>query len=67
MVRDAVTVEAVRTPAGTRNGGLSGVQPADLSAGLLKALAERSGIAPALVDDVSWGCVGAEGTSTQRL
>jgi acetyl-CoA acyltransferase len=57
-VRDAVIVEAVRTPVGKRNGGLSGVQPADLSAGVLRALAQRSGIDPALVDDVIWGCVG---------
>lgn len=56
-VRDAVIVEAVRTPVGKRNGGLSGVHPVDLSAHVLEALAERSGIDPALVDDVVWGCV----------
>ncbi|GGM75146.1 acetyl-CoA acyltransferase [Dactylosporangium sucinum] len=42
---------------GKRNGGLSGVHPVDLSAHVLDALAERSGIDPALVDDVVWGCV----------
>jgi len=57
-VADAVIVEAVRTPVGKRNGVLSGVQPADLSASILRALAQRSGIDPALVDDVIWGCVG---------
>ena len=57
-MRDAVIVEAVRTPVGKRNGGLCVVQPADLSAGVLRALADRSGIDPALVDDVIWGCVG---------
>ncbi|MFB9185044.1 thiolase family protein [Dactylosporangium sucinum] len=56
-MRDAVIVEAVRTPVGKRNGGLSGVHPVDLSAHVLDALAERSGIDPALVDDVVWGCV----------
>ncbi|MET7397007.1 thiolase family protein [Dactylosporangium sp. NPDC005572] len=56
-MRDAVIVEAVRTPVGKRNGGLSGVHPVDLSAHVLEALAERSGIDPALVDDVVWGCV----------
>ena len=60
-MRDAVIVEAVRTPVGKRNGGLSGVQPADLSAHVLKAVAERSGIDPALVEDVIWGCVGQVG------
>jgi acetyl-CoA acyltransferase len=56
-MRDAVIVEAVRTPVGKRNGGLSEVQPADLSAHVLKALAERSGIDPVVVEDVVWGCV----------
>jgi acetyl-CoA acyltransferase len=60
-MRDAVIVEAVRTPVGKRNGGLSGVHPVDLSGVVLKALAERSGIDPALVDDVVWGCVGQVG------
>ena len=60
-MRDAVIVEAVRTPVGKRNGGLSGVHPANLSAHVLQALAERSGIDPALVDDVIWGCVSQVG------
>jgi acetyl-CoA acyltransferase len=60
-MRDAVIVQAVRTPVGKRKGGLSGVQPADLSAHVLKALAERSGIDPVVVDDVVWGCVGQVG------
>jgi acetyl-CoA acyltransferase len=63
-MRDAVIVEAVRTPVGKRNGGLSGVHPADLSAHVLRALAERSGIDPVLVDDVVWGCVGQVGEQT---
>jgi acetyl-CoA acyltransferase len=60
-MRDAVIVQAVRTPVGKRNGGLSEVQPADLSAHVLKAVAERSGIDPAVVEDVIWGCVGQVG------
>jgi acetyl-CoA acyltransferase len=54
--RDAVIVEAVRTPVGKRNGGLAPVHPVDLSAHVLRALVERSGVDPALVDDVVWGC-----------
>jgi acetyl-CoA acyltransferase len=54
---EAVIVEAVRSPVGKRNGGLSGVHPADLSAQVLNALVERAGIDPGLVDDVIWGCV----------
>ena len=61
---DAVIVAAVRTPVGKRNGGLSGVHPVDLSAHVLNALAERAGVAPELVDDVIWGCVGQVGEQT---
>ncbi|MDV8071073.1 thiolase family protein [Rhodococcus sp. IEGM 1366] len=53
----AVIVEAVRTPVGRRNGGLSSVHPADLSAVVLNALVERAGIDPSIVEDVIWGCV----------
>jgi acetyl-CoA acyltransferase len=66
-MRDAVIVEAVRTPVGKRNGGLSGVHPVDLSAHVLGALAERSGLDPALVDDVVWGCVGQAGEQTADI
>ena len=63
-MRDAVIVAAVRTPVGKRNGTLSGVHPVDLSAHVLRALAERSGIDPAAVDDVIWGCVSQCGEQT---
>jgi acetyl-CoA acyltransferase len=61
---DAVIVAAVRTPVGKRNGGLSGVNPVDLSAHVLNALAERSGVNPEVVDDVIWGCVSQVGEQT---
>ncbi|GAC1644602.1 MAG: thiolase family protein [Mycobacterium sp.] len=54
---EAVIVEAVRSPIGKRNGGLSGVHPGELSAQVLNGLAERAGIDPGIVDDVIWGCV----------
>ncbi len=63
-MRDAVIVEAVRTPTGKRNGGLAGIHSADLSAHVLRALAERTGIDPAVVDDVIWGCVMQIGEQT---
>ncbi|CAI7974743.1 MULTISPECIES: thiolase family protein [unclassified Parafrankia] len=63
-MRDAVIVEALRTPTGKRNGSLSGVHPTDLSAHVLASLAERAGVDPALVDDVVWGCVGQVGEQT---
>ncbi|MEE3849386.1 acetyl-CoA C-acyltransferase [Gordonia sp. LSe1-13] len=56
-MRDAVIVDAVRSPIGRRRGALSGIHPADLSAHVLEALAERTGIEPQVVDDVVWGCV----------
>jgi acetyl-CoA acyltransferase len=63
-MRDAVIVEAVRTPVGKRNGGLSGIHSADLSAHVLEALVARTGIDPVLVDDVIWGCVMQVGEQT---
>jgi acetyl-CoA C-acetyltransferase len=56
-VPEAYLVEAVRTPVTRRGGGLSTVHPADLGAHVLTALVERSGIDPAAVDDVVFGCV----------
>ncbi len=54
---EAVIVEAVRSAVGKRNGALSGIHPAELSAQVLNGLVERAGVDPALVDDVIWGCV----------
>jgi len=63
-MRDAVIVDAVRTPVGKRNGGLSGIHSADLSAHVLRALVERTGLDPVVVDDVIWGCVTQIGEQT---
>ena len=54
---EPVIVGAVRTPVGRRNGGLAGVHAVDLGAVALRALVERSGVDPMLVDDVIMGCV----------
>lgn len=56
-MRDAVIVDAVRTPIGKRNGALADIHPAVISATVLQALAERNSFDPASVDDVIWGCV----------
>jgi acetyl-CoA acyltransferase len=61
VTRDAVIVDAVRTPVGKRGGGLAGTHPVDLSAHVLGALADRTGLDPALVDDIVWGCVSQTG------
>ena len=70
--RDAVIVGAVRTPVGVGKpgkGALSGVHPGDLSALVLGELVRRTGVDPALVDDVIWGCVsqvGEQGVNIAR-
>jgi acetyl-CoA acyltransferase len=66
-MRDAVIVDAVRTPVGKRKGALSGVHPAALSALVLTALAERNSLDPAMVDDVVWGCVAQAGEQTMDI
>ena len=66
-MREAVIVEAVRTPVGKRNGGLSEMHAADLSAVVLNALADRTGLDPATVDDVVWGCVSQVGDQSSNI
>ncbi len=60
-MRDAVIVDAVRTPGGKRNGKLRGWHAADLGAQALGALATRNDLDPALVEDVIMGCVSEVG------
>jgi acetyl-CoA C-acetyltransferase len=54
---EAFLVEAVRTPAGRRGGGLAGAHPADLGGHVIRALLDRAGVDPLTVDDVVFGCV----------
>jgi acetyl-CoA C-acetyltransferase len=54
---EAYIIDAVRTPVGKRGGGLSQVHPADLGGHVLRALVERSGLDPLVVEDVVFGCV----------
>ncbi len=60
-MREAVIVEALRTPVGRRNGRLKDWHPVDLLAHTLVALVDRAGIAPDLVEDVIAGCVSQVG------
>jgi acetyl-CoA C-acetyltransferase len=60
-VAEAFLVDAVRTPAGRRSGGLAGVHPADLGAHVIAALLARTGVDPLAVDDVVFGCVDTVG------
>jgi acetyl-CoA C-acetyltransferase len=58
---DAYIVGAVRTPIGTRKGGLAAVHPADLGARVLTELVHRTDVDPTAIDDVIMGCVNAMG------
>jgi acetyl-CoA acetyltransferase family protein len=55
-MKEVVIVDAVRSPIGRHNGALSSVRPDDLLADVLKALIQRTNVAPALIDDVYAGC-----------
>ncbi|MCA2207096.1 thiolase family protein [Nocardia rosealba] len=65
----AVIVDVVRTPSGRgkQGGGLSSVHPATLLAGVLAELVARTGIDPALVDDVIGGCVTQSGEQANNI
>jgi acetyl-CoA C-acetyltransferase len=54
---EAYIVDAVRTPVGKRGGGLADAHPADLGAHVIRGLMERTGVDPAAVDDVIFGCL----------
>jgi acetyl-CoA C-acetyltransferase len=66
-MRDVVVVEAVRSPFGKRNGGLSGMHSIDLLGRVQRAAVERSGIDPAAVGQVVGGCVGQVGMQTMNV
>ena len=63
-MNDAVIVAARRTPTGKREGMLSGIHPADLSALVIEDIISTTGIDPSLIDDVIWGCVTQAGEQT---
>ncbi|MGD9621383.1 MAG: acetyl-CoA C-acyltransferase [Mycolicibacterium sp.] len=66
-MRETVIAGAVRTPIGKRNGVLSDQHAVDLSAVVLNELVERTGVAPAIVDDVVWGCVSQVGDQSSNI
>jgi acetyl-CoA acyltransferase len=66
-MRDAVIVDAVRTPGGKRGGKLKDWHPVDLAAEVLGALAERNSLDTELVDDVIMGCVMQTGEQANNV
>ena len=67
MTREAVIVEAVRSPLGKRNGKLKDWHPVDLLATVLNETIDRSGIDAAIVDDVICGCVSQVGDQSLNV
>lgn len=66
-LREAWIVEAVRTPVGRYGGALAGVRPDDLAAAVLEAVVARSGIDPAIIDDVILGCANQAGEDNRNI
>ncbi len=66
-VREAWIVEAVRTPIGRYGGALAGVRPDDLAALVLRAVVDRAGLDPALVEDVILGCANQAGEDNRNV
>jgi acetyl-CoA C-acetyltransferase len=64
---EAYIVDAIRTPTGKKKGSLAGWHPADLGAIPITAIIERTGVDPAAVDDVIWGCVDAIGPQAGNM
>ena len=66
-MREAVIVEAVRTPIGRRNGKLKDFHPVVLGSLVLREVVRRAGIEPQQVDDVVFGCVGQAGEQSLNI
>src|SRR6266568_2490343 len=66
-IREAVIVEAVRTPIGKRNGSLKDIHPVDLLADVLKEAVNRAGVDPELIEDNITGCVSQVGEQTFNI
>jgi 3-oxoadipyl-CoA thiolase len=66
-LREAWIVEAVRTPIGRYGGALSSVRPDDLAAAVVRAVVDRSGIDPSLVEDVILGCANQAGEDNRNV
>ncbi|MBA2381218.1 MAG: acetyl-CoA C-acyltransferase [Chloroflexi bacterium] len=66
-LRDAWVVQAVRTPIGRYGGALASVRPDDLAAATIRAVVERSGIDPTVIEDVILGCANQAGEDNRDV
>ncbi len=67
QLRDAWIIEAVRTPIGRYGGALAGIRPDDLAALVIRAVVDRSGIDPSLIEDVILGCANQAGEDNRDV
>jgi 3-oxoadipyl-CoA thiolase len=65
--RDAVIVDALRTPVGRYGGALAEVRPDDLAALVVREIVQRSGIAPGEIEDVVFGCTNQAGEDNRNV
>jgi 3-oxoadipyl-CoA thiolase len=66
-LREAWIVDAVRTPIGRYGGALAGVRPDDLAAVVIGAIVERTGVDPAAIEDVVFGCANGAGEDNRNV
>jgi 3-oxoadipyl-CoA thiolase len=66
-LREAWVVAAVRTPIGRYGGALAAIRPDDLAAAAIRAVVERSGIDPVLIEDVILGCANQAGEDNRDV
>ncbi len=66
-MREAVIIDAVRTPVGRHGGALAAVRPDDMVALVIRALVERTGIEPAVIEDVVFGCANQAGEDNRNV
>ncbi|GJM42866.1 MAG: acetyl-CoA acetyltransferase [Ardenticatenaceae bacterium] len=66
-MNDVVIIDAVRTPIGRYAGALAGVRPDDLGGMVIKALVERTGIAPEAIEEVYFGCANQAGEDNRNV
>ena len=64
---DAVIINAVRTPIGRHGGILKQVRPDDLAALVIKEVAARAALDPALVEEVYFGCANQAGEDNRNV
>jgi len=66
-MRDAVIIDAVRTPVGRHGGALSGIRPDDLAALIIREITHRTGLDPSEIEDVIFGCTNQAGEDNRNV